>query len=98
MINVMIIDAKPPKKHLATKLKGSLFLSFLKMVYKKMITGVMDAMSRVMELKLMAMDFKPLMLLYRVNKLSHKYTNLIGVTDMGCNRDAKLHKTLQSWL
>ena len=26
------------------------------------------------------------------------YTNLIGVTDMGCNRDAKLHKTLQSWL
>ena len=50
MINVIIIEAKPPKKHLASRLKGSLFLSFLKMVYKKMITGVMDAMSRVMGL------------------------------------------------
>ena len=47
---VIIIDINPPKKHLANKLIGSLFLSFLNIKQRKINTGVIDAINKVIDL------------------------------------------------
>ena len=40
-------DRKPPKKHFANNPIGSLFLSFLNIKYRKISTGVIEAVNKV---------------------------------------------------
>ena len=41
------MDKNPPKKHLANNFLGSCTLSFRLIRYRKIMTGVMEAMSRL---------------------------------------------------